>query len=53
MLDILSFLFEQFFNLFMWLDTLTIIGTLSILRVLIIVFVLVVIFHIIGGREHD
>ena len=53
MLDFLYFMFSQFFNLFLWLDSLTIVGTLSLLRVIIIVFLIVVIYHVIGGRTHD
>ena len=53
MLEFVYFVFEQFFSLFLWLDTIYIIDSLSLLRIIIISFILIVVFHLLGGKEHD
>ena len=49
MIDFVVFLGSQFFNLFMWLDSITIIGTLSLLRILIIILLFTIAIKFLGG----
>lgn len=53
MLDFLGWFIQQFFNAFLFLDSLIVFNTLSLLKILIIVFVFVFLVSIIskGGKK--
>lgn len=52
MLDFVYFIFSQFFNIFTYLDSITIVGTLTLFRLLLISLLLVIIFKFIGGSKN-
>ena len=54
MIDFITFIASQFFNLFAWLDTITIVGSLSLLKILIIIALFMIGLKLltIGGKKN-
>lgn len=53
MLDFLIFLFVQFGNFFLFLDTIPIYGSLTLLRLSLILILIYFVFKIVGGFKND
>ena len=52
MLDFVYFIFEQFFGIFTYLDSIYIVGTLTLFKILLISLLLLVILKFIGGSKN-
>ena len=53
MVDFLIFLFSQFGNFFLYLDTIVIYEHLTLLRLLLILILFYFVFKVVGGFKND
>lgn len=52
MFDIISFLTQQFFNVFNFLDSIVIFESLTLFKLILVIILFMIIFKFLGGKKN-